>query len=283
MSNVRISMRKLKELMRLKYDAKLKHRQIAASLKISAATVSRCLDKINDSGLSWPTNLTETELEQKLYGKIEAPASCIKTVPDWQIVHKELKKKGVTKLLLWEEYCALEPDKKHYSYSQFCTNFRKWQNILDVSMRQTHIAGEKMFVDYAGPTIDIVNRDTGEINAAQIFIAVLGASNFSFVEATQSQQLPDWIGSHVRAFEFFGGVTEIIVPDNLKSEVSKACYYDPDINPTYQHLANYYNVAVIPARPYHPKDKAKAETGVLVTERWILAKLRNCRFFSLGE
>ena len=221
MGNMRITMRKLKELMRLKYDAKLQHRQIAASLKMSPATVSRCLQKIVASGVQWPNDLTETELEQKLYRRAKVPTDRINFIPDWSIVHKERKRKGVTALLLWEEYCAVEPELRHYSYSQFCTNYRKWQGTIELSMRQTHIAGEKTFVDYAGMTVDIVSRDTGAIDPAQIFIAVLGASNFTYAEATWSQQLPDWISSHVRAFAFFGGVTEIVMPDNLKSGISK--------------------------------------------------------------
>ena len=197
------------------------------------------------------------------------------------MVHSELKRKGVTLTLLWEEYQALHPG--GYRYSRFCDLYRDWRGKLTTSMRQVHKAGEKMFVDYAGHTLPIVDRRSGEIQEAQIFVAVLGASSYTFAEATWSQALADWIGSHTRALDFFGGVPQIIVPDNLKSGVSKPCRYEPDINPTYNDLAQHYGAAVIPARVRKPKDKAKAEVAVQVVERWILARLRNRTFFSLGE
>lgn len=197
-------------------------------------------------------------------------------------LHQELKLKGVTLQLLWEEYCENVVEQA-YSYSQFCSLYRDWQLKLKTSMRQTRRAGEKMFVDYAGHTIPIINSVTGEITPAQIFVAVLGASNYCYAEATLSQTLPDWINSHVRAFEFFGGVPQIVVPDNLKSGVTKACRYEPEINSTYAEMAAHYNVAVIPARPRKPKDKAKVEVGVQVVTRWILARLRKQKFFSLAE
>jgi transposase len=184
-------------------------------------------------------------------------------------------------MLLWEEYYAEHPN--GYRYSQFCELYRRWSRKLKVSMRQIHKAGEKLFVDYAGHTLPIVNRYTGEISEAQVFVAVMGASNYTFAEATLSQNLSDWLGSHVRAFEFLGGVPEMVVPDNLKSAVSKPCRYDPELNPSYQDLAEHYGTAVIPARVRKPKDKSKAELGVQVVERWILARLRNQTFFSLAE
>jgi transposase len=184
-------------------------------------------------------------------------------------------------MLLWEEYYAEHPN--GYRYSQFCELYRRWARKLKVSMRQIHKAGEKLFVDYAGHTLPIVNRHTGEISEAQVFVAVMGASNYTFAEATLSQNLSDWLGSHVRAFEFLGGVPELVIPDNLKSAVSKPCRYDPELNPSYQDLAEHYGTAVIPARVRKPKDKSKAELGVQVVERWILARLRNQTFFSLAE
>jgi len=203
-------------------------------------------------------------------------------MPDWPQVHQDMKGKNVTLCLLWQEYKAKHSD-GGFQYSRFSELYRIWRGKLNVSMRQTHKAGEKMFVDYAGPTIPIVDRMTGEEHPAQVFVAVLGASSYTFSEATMTQALPDWAGSHVRAFEYFGGVTEIVVPDNLKSGVTKPCRYDPDINPSYADLARHYGVAIIPARVRKPKDKAKAEGGVLLVERWIMAALRNRTFFSLTE
>jgi len=197
-------------------------------------------------------------------------------------MNQELKRKGVTKHLLWEEYTQQYPNRS-YSYPQYCFLYKKWLSRQKRSMRQTHKVGEKLFVDYAGQTMPIVCHTTGEVQFAQIFVAVLGASNYTFAEATWSQGLPDWLGSHVRAFEFIGGVPEMVVPDNLKSGVSKACRYDPDVNPSYRQLAAHYGTAIMPARPYKPKDKAKAEVGVQIIERWILARLRHQTFFSLAE
>jgi len=196
-------------------------------------------------------------------------------------IHKELKRKGVTLFLLWQEY--KEKDQDGYQYSWFCDLYKKWSGKVDLVMRQEHRSGDKLFVDYAGQTIAIINRDTGEVKQAQIFVAVLGASNYTYAEATWTQNLLDWINSHVRAFNFFGGVTEVVVPDNLKSGVKKPCYYEPDINPTYHDLSTHYDTVILPARVRKPRDKAKAENGVLLVERWILACLRNHTFFSLAE
>jgi transposase len=187
----------------------------------------------------------------------------------------------VTLTLLWHEYKAAHPE--GFQYSWFCDQYRAWSARLDVVMRQEHRAGEKLFVDYAGQTVEVVDRRTGEIRSAQIFVAVLGASSYTYAEATWTQQLPDWIGSHVRAFEFLGGVSELLVPDNLRSGVAKAHRYEPDLNPTYADLASHYGVVVLPARVRKPRDKAKAEAGVLLVERWILAVLRHRTFFSLAE
>ena len=196
-------------------------------------------------------------------------------------LHRELKRKGVTLQLFWYEYKEANPD--GYQYSQFCHLYRQWRKKLDVTLRQEHRAGEKLFVDYCGQTVPIIDPVTGEITQAEIFIAALGASSYTFSEATPSQELPFWIRSHVHAFEFFGGVPEILVPDNLKSGVTHPCRYEPDVNPTYQDLAEHYATAVIPARVRRPRDKAKAESAVFVAERWILAALRNHTFFSVAE
>ena len=202
-------------------------------------------------------------------------------MPDFALIHTELRKQSVTLQLLWQEYKLAHAD--GYQYSQFCFHYKEFKKTLEYSFRNTYKAGEKLFVDYAGQTVAVYDNFDGTTRHAQIFIAVLGASSYTYAEATWSQELPNWISSHVRAFEFYGGTPQVIVPDNLKSAVTRACRYDPDINPTYFHMASHYHAAVIPARPYRAKDKAKAEAGVLLVERWILAALRNRRFSSLAE
>jgi transposase len=228
-----------------------------------------------------PDTLNDSELEQRLFPPLPAMPTDQRPVPDWQHVQSELRRPGVTLYLLWQEYKLAHPH--GFAYSWFCEHYRQWRGTLDLSLRQEHRAGDKLFVDYAGQTVGIVDRKTGEIRPAQIFVAVLGASNYTYAEATWSQQLPDWIGSHVRAFQFLGGVSAVIVPDNLKSGVHKAHRYEPDINPTYVEMARHYGTSVMPTRVRKPKDKAKVEAGVLLVERWILAALRNRTFFSLHE
>jgi transposase len=274
-------MRKIKDVLRLKFETDLSKRQIARSCHISRPTVTEYLSRFAQAGLSWPAaaELDDATLEHKLYPPAPALPVLDRTIPDWSQVHRQLRRKGVTLALLWHEYKAAHPE--GFQYSWFCNQYRAWAGKLDVVMRQEHRAGEKLFVDYAGQTVEVVDRRSGEVRQAQIFVAVLGASNYTYAEATWTQQLADWIGSHVRAFEFLGGTSEVIVPDNLRSGVSKAHRYEPDLNPTYQDLANHYGVAVLPARARRPRDKAKAEAGVLLVERWILAALRNQTFFSL--
>lgn len=283
MPTERLSMRKIKEILRLKFEAKLTNRQIGRSLNLSPGTVCRYLQEAIAKGITWPleNEIDEETLEKNIFGPQKQRIARL-VAPDWFFIHKELQKKGVTKQLLWEEYSA-QHGNNFYRYSQFCLNYRKWQLTQKLSMRQEHKAGEKLFVDYAGKTVPIFSSDSLEIHNAQIFIGVLPVSNYVFAEATYSQKIADWIGSHVRAFNFLGGVTEIVVPDNLKAAVSKACKYDPDINPTYQQLACDYQFSIIPARPRKPRDKAKVEVSVQIVERWILAKLRNYKFFSLSE
>jgi len=276
-------MRKIKEVLRLKWGQGLSNRQIAKACGIARPTVGEYLRRAAEAGLSWPlpVDLDESTLERQLFPlppSLPAPA---RGVPDWSRVHQALKHKGVTLFLLWQEYRETHPE--GYQYSWFCDRYRAWQGKLDVVMRQDHRAGEKLFVDYAGQTMPVVDRDTGEIREAQIFVAVLGASNYTYAEATWTQGLPDWIGSHRRAFSFLGGVPELVVPDNLRAGVSKAHRYEPDTNPTYQDMAAHYGVAVLPTRVRRPRDKAKVEAGVLVVERWILAVLRRRTFFSLAE
>ena len=201
--------------------------------------------------------------------------------PDWPTIHRELRRKDVTLALLWEEYRAAHPD--GYGYSRFCELYRRWEGRLAPTMRQHHVAGERMFVDYAGATLPVIDAATGTVRQAQLFVAALGASNYTFAEATWTQSLPDWIGSHGRALAWFGGVPAQIVSDNLKAGVTKACFYEPAVNRTYADMAAHYDTAVVPARPYKPRDKAKVEVAVQVAQRWIVARLRNRRFFSLAE
>lgn len=276
----RINMRKIREVLRLQYSLGISPRQIAISCNICRTSVRRYLERAKAAGINWPLpeNLDDLSLELLLY---PSEARFRHELPNLQEIHKELKRKGVTLYLLWEEYKDRAPD--GISYSRLCQLYRDFKDDLHPVMRQSHKAGEKLFVDYAGLTVPWIDRITGEVHQAQIFVGVLGASNYTYVEATKSQSLPDWIGSHIRTFRFFGGVSEIVVPDNLKSGVTKAHYYDPEINPTYQDMANHYGIAVIPARVRKPKDKAKAEVGVQCVERRILAKLRDKTFFSVAE
>ena len=277
-------MRQLRELLRLRYEANLSIRQIRASTKVSVGKIQSVLKRFEESDLSWPLpeNLDDQALANRFYPQSDVRLSHKKVEPDWSEVHQQLKGKTITRQLLWEEYTEQYPN-RCYSYSQFCDRYDRWRKKLKRSLRQVHKAGEKLFIDYCGPTLPVVNRYTGEIKQAQVFVAVLGASNYTYCEATWSQSLPDWLNSHVRAFEFLGGLPEVVIPDNLRSGVSKACRYDPKLNPAYQQLAAHYQVAIIPARPYKPKDKAKAEVGVQIVERWIMAGLRHHTFFSLGE
>jgi transposase len=235
------------------------------------------------SGLSWEQveALDDEALEQRLFPSERVSTERRRVLPDWSEIHQELKGKGVTRSLLWQEYRELHPE--GYGLSRFCDLYRSWKKRLDVSLRQDYTGGEKLFVDYAGETVDVVDPRSGEVRAAQIFVAVLGASNYSYAEATWSQDLHDWITSHVRAFAAIGGVVELVVPDNLKSGVTKPNWYEPDVNPTYAEMAEHYGVAVLPTRVKRPRDKAKVESGVLQVERWILARLRHQKFFSLRE
>lgn len=256
---------------------------MALSLSLARATVSEYLRRADAAGLSWPlpADLGDGDLERLLFPPRVGYLSGSFSQPDWAYMHSELRRKGVTLSLLWEEYRAVHPG--GYGYSRFCELYTRWEGKLSPVMRQRHPAGERLFVDYAGATMDVVCPQTGEVRTAQLFVATLGASNYTYVEASWTQSLPDWISSHVRAFGFFDGVPVQVVPDNLKAGVTKACFYDPAINRTYADMAAHYDTAIVPARPRKPKDKAKVEGAVLLAERWILARLRNQRFFSLDE
>jgi transposase len=285
MSAKRITMRKIRDILRLRHAAGLSIRQIRASTKVSVGAIQKLLAKAEEEGLGWPLPPElddDSRLARLFYPGADTRVSTRYQVPDWAALHQGLKRKGITKQLLWEEYTEQYPN-RCYSYSQFCERYAHWKGLQKRSMRQTHKAGEKCFVDYAGQTVPLVCAETGEIRQAQIFVAVLGASSYTYAEASSSQSLPDWLASHVRAFEYFGGTPAIVVPDNLKSGVTKACRYDPQLNASYQQLAEHYQLAVVPARPYKPRDKAKAEAGVQLVERWILARLRHHTFFSLAE
>jgi len=276
-------MRKIREVMRLSLGLRLSSRPVARSCRIARSTVAEYLRRAREAGLTWPLpkGLDDGQLERRLFPAPPEIPIAHRPVPDWAGIHRELRRKGVTLFLLWQEYRERHPD--GFGYSWFCDRYRAWAGKVDVVMRQPHRAGEKLFVDYAGQTVPVIDPDTGEIREAQIFVATLGASNYTYAEATWTQTLPDWIGSHVRAFGFLGCVPEIVVPDNLKSAVTHPHLYEPDRNPTYVHAMAYHDTVVVPARRGKARDKAKVEAGVLIVERWILARLRRQAFFSLAE
>jgi transposase len=279
----RLSMRKIKEVLRLRFEKGLSAREIARSLDIGRGTIRNYLERVQQIGLSWPLppEIDEAALEHRLFPSIHPFAQEKRQMPPMEYLHQELKKKGVTLQLLWYEY--KEKDPEGYQYSQFCHLYHQWAEKLDPCLHQEYRAGEKLFVDYAGQTMEITDPETGEIHQAQIFVATLGASNYTFAEATSSQGLPSWIKSHIHAFEFFQGVAEILVPDNLRAAVTRSCRYEPDLNATYREMAEHYGAVIIPARVGKPKDKAKVESGVLRVEQAILAPLRHRTFFSLAE
>ena len=283
MAAEKLPLRKTREIVRLKLQAGLSQRAIARSVKVSQSTVNDYVGRAMVAKLTWPLppELDDDAALDRLLFPAEHHPKAHRPEPDWAQVNRELKRKHVTRMLLWQEYREGEPE--GLEYSQFCDRYREWAKRLPVTMRQEHRAGEKVFVDFSGDGIEIVDRETGEVVVAKLFVAVLGASNYTYVEAVAREDLPTWIGCHVRAFGYFGGVPEIVVPDNLKSGVKRPDYYDPDLNPTYADLAGHYGVAVIPARPYHPRDKAKVEQGVLLAERWIIAALRNHTFGSIDD
>jgi len=275
-------MRKLREILRLHFEMALSQRVIAQSCAVAPSTVADYVKRAKRAELGWPPEpaLDDEALERLLFPYEHGPVRLCPE-PDYVRIHLELKKKHVTKALLWQEYLEQHPD--GYRYSQFCQRYRDWQGGLGVTMRQHHIAGEKMFVDFSGDGLDIVDPRTGEVKTAKLFVAVLGASNLTYVEPVLHEDLPTWVACHVHALDYFGGVARVWVPDNLKSGVKRADYYDPDINPTYHDLASHYGAVVIPARKRKPRDKAKVEQGVLLASRWILAALRHRDFAALAE
>jgi len=278
-------MRKIKEVLRLRFELGLGQREIARACSISQGAVHNYLKKAVGAGIQWPLpeGWDEKRIEEVVFGKqgtIEQP--CNRVPPDFPALHNQLQQHPhLTLQLAWEEYREKNPE--GYRYSRFCELYQRWRRKQDVVLRQEHKAGEKGFVDWAGATIPVHDPDTGRIWQASLFVMVLGASSYTYAEATRDQQLTAWIRSHIHAFEYFGGVPRLLVPDNPRTGVSRACRYDPDLNPTYQEMAMHYGVGVVPARPYRPRDKAKVEVGVQITERWIVAALRHRQFFRLED
>jgi transposase len=283
MPGERLSMRKIRELLRLRWEHHLPQRMIGQSLRLSQGSVSDYLSRARRAGLTWPLpdTLDDAGLEALLFPPPPDVPRDQRPVPDWAAVHRDLRRPNVTLALLWDEYRTATTD--GFGYSWFCDLYREWAGRLKPTLRQVHPAGERVFVDFAGHTMEVIDGATGEIRRAEIFVAVLGASSYTFAEATWTQSLPDWIAAHVTMLAFIGGVPRQIVSDNLKSGITKACFYEPTVNRTYADMASHYGTAVIPARPYKPRDKSKVEVGVQVVQRWILARLRNRRFFSLAE
>jgi transposase len=275
-------MRKIRDVLRLKFEARLSHEKIAAATGMSKGAVTNAVQRAVQKGLSWPlpVELHDSGLEAMLYAQAAPRGQYAQ--PDYALIHQELKRKGVTLQLLWEEHAAAHGERAH-RYSQFCAHYHEYRGTLARSMRQVHRAGEKVFIDYSGDTVAVIDAKSGEVLAAEIFVAALGASKYAYAEATWTQTLPDWIGSHIRMLEFFGAVPSLWVPDNLKAAIKKACRYEPEATSTYADCARHYGAAILPARPYHAKDKAAVEMSVLVVQRWILARLRNRQFFSLLE
>jgi transposase len=278
-----LTMRQLRYLLRLHHDG-VSAREIGRLLGVARSTIQDNLKRAAAAGLQWPLadDVTDEVLEQRLFGRAAIAAGQRRRIePDWADLARELKRPGVTMMVLWEEY--REAHREGYGYSRFCDLLRGFERRLTPVMRQHHVAGDKAFVDYSGKRIGIADPATGEIREAEIFVAVLGASNLTYAEATWTQQLADWTGAHVRMFRFFGGIPRLLVPDNLKSGVNKASFYDPEINRTYGAMAAHYSVGILPARPYKPRDKAKVEAGVRFAQTYILGRLRHQTFFSLAE
>jgi len=284
MARKRLTMKKIKEVLRLKYEAGLSNRAIAGACKISNSTVGDYLERFEASGSRWPIgDEGEEELEKKLYPEkqFEQPKTRY-PMPDWESIRKETRQKGVTLQLLWQEYKKEYPT--GYQYSQFCEHYQRWNKThREASMRKAHIGGEEMEVDYAGVKIPMTDPETGETVRVSVFVATLPASNYIYAEAQSSEDQRNWNNGHVRAFEYFGGVVKIVIPDNLKTGVTRPNYYEPGVNLSYQELAEYYRFAVIPTRIKRPTDKGKIENGVQNVERWIIAPIRKRQFFSLSE
>ena len=283
MPRERTSMRKIKELLRLRFECGFSTRQVSTSLHISVGSVNEYLARVRAADLTWPLpdGFTEEQLEARLFPPPVTPTADNRNRPDWNHIATELKRKGVTLRLLWEEYYRSGPDR--LGYSQFCKNFSDHRDTLDPRMRQNHKSGEKLFVDYSGMTLSLTDRTNGNIQKVEVFVATLGASSYTYVEATLTQTIEDWIPSNARALAFFGGVPELIICDNLRTAVTTPSRYEATIQRTYEEMAAHYQTAILPARPRKPRDKAKVEAGVQTVEERILAQLRNRQFLSLAE
>jgi transposase len=285
----RHSMRKVREVLRLKHDLGLSRRQIAAATGIGPTTVGEYVARAQTSGLTWDIarDLSDAEVEARLFRQVGHNEPLTRVPIDLAWVHTELRRPGVTRQLLWTEYVEATTSGKSgmrpYQYSQFCDLYEAYRALLAPSMRQVHRAGEKAFLDYSGKKPKLFDPVTGETTEVELFVMVLGASNYTYAEATRTQGLADFVGATVRGLEYFGAVPELLVPDQLRSAVKTPCRVEPEINETFAEMAAHYRTAVVPARPRKPKDKAKVEGGVLIAQRWILASLRNRRFFSLEE
>jgi len=278
----RLSMRKVREVLRLKHALGLSYRKISEATGAGKTQAAEYVRRALAAGITWPVpeGIDDADLERRLFPVADDGANKRAAV-DWPAMQRELKRRGVTLALLWQEYLAEHAN--GYSYTRFCELYGEWRKHLSATMRQTHLAGEKLFVDWAGDTIGVVDPATGEVGDARIFVAALGASNFTYAEARWTETLPDWIGAHVNAFAAIGGVPQALVPDNLKTGITKPSRYEPGINRTYQDLADHYGCVVLPTRIVRPRDKAKVEVAVQIVERFVLAKLRNRTFFSLAE
>ncbi len=283
MGKRRLSMRKIREALKLKIGGGLSARQVAGALGISPATVTDLVRRASAAGITWPLaeDMGDDALEALLYPRQEKDDAS-RPLPDMAYLHRELARKGVTLALLWEEYAAEHP-RDHYSYPQLARRYRAFRDGLEVTMRQVHKAGERMYSDFAGEKLRIVDAETGEVSCAPLFVACMGFSSYTYAEVFPCEQLPCWIAGHVNAIAFFGAAPHIITPDNPKAIVTRACRYEPELNRTFSEMAAHYGCVVIPARVRKPRDKAKAENAVLQAERWILAPLRNRTFFSLAE
>ena len=276
----RLLMRKIREVLRLRHEQGLSHQAVAQACTVGVATVNRYLRRAAERGLGWPlpAEVDDAALEARLFPRAAPLHERVR--PDCAYIHRELKRDGVTLQLLWEEYAQVHPN--GYRRTQFFALYRQWARRLRPSMRQVHRAGEKTFIDFSGKRPTLVDRRTGEPRRVELWVAVLGASGFTYAEATATQQLPDWVGAHTRMVEYFGGSTALWIPDQLKSAVTRPCRYEPGVNRTYEDLAAHYGAVVVPARPRKPRDKAAVEAAVLLAQRWVLARLRDQTFFTLG-
>ncbi len=284
MPTQRLSMRRIRQLLALHFGAGASSRAIGAELGIAPSTVREYLARAAAAGVVWPLGAEDTDesLMARLFVNAGVRAGArLHAEPDWPALMRELKRPGVNLLVLWEEYRAAHPE--GYAYSRFCQLFREFERRLSPVMRQQHAAGHKAFVDYSGKRVPITDPATGQVRLAEVFVAVLGASSLTYAEATWTQTLPDWIGAHVRMFRFFGAAPRLLVPDNLRSAVHKASFYDPEVNRSYAMMAAHYNVGILPARPRRPRDKAAVEAGVRFAQSYIVGRLRNVAFFSLAE